>query len=63
MSGAKCQLDIYHWGTDLVVTGQIRDMYRMFYNLLSKQEVVAAPVASTFLPYHIPGASLFLEVQ
>jgi len=25
-SGAKCWLDIYHWGADLVVTGRIRDI-------------------------------------
>ena len=25
-SGAKCLLDIYHWGASLAVTGRIRDI-------------------------------------
>ena len=33
---------ICHWGAGLVVTGRIRDIY----NLLLKQEVLAAPVTA-----------------
>jgi hypothetical protein len=40
---AKFWLDIYQWGASLAFTGRIHDIGRKFYNLLFKQEVVAAP--------------------
>jgi len=46
-SGAKCWLDVYHWGAGLAVAGRIRDTGQKLWNLF-KQEVVATPVASTF---------------
>jgi hypothetical protein len=48
VSGAKCRLDIYHWGASLVETGWIMTLDKTFYNLSFKQEVVAAPVSSKF---------------
>ena len=46
-SGAKCWLNICHWGAGLAVNGRIRDNGQ---NVLVsfKQKVVAAPVTSTF---------------
>ena len=56
-SGAKCWLDIYHWGAGLAVTGPIRDIGQNVLQYSFEQEVVAAQLLPRFVPYrtHLGG--------
>jgi len=51
---------VYHWAVGLVV---IRTLYKTFYNLLSKQELAAAPVISTLFSLSHSSRRPLLEIQ
>jgi hypothetical protein len=57
--GAKCWLDVYHWGAGLAVTGRIRDIGQNVLQFSFQTEEVAAPVTATFFPYRIPRIGLY----
>jgi hypothetical protein len=51
LSGAKCWLDIYHWGAGLEVTEPCVTLDRTLCRLLFKREVETAPFTTKFFPY------------
>jgi hypothetical protein len=54
-SGAKCGLDIYHWGAGLAVTGRIRDIGQNVVKSTFKTGASNTPhLLPNFLPYRFP---------
>ena len=60
-SGAKCWLDIYHWGANLVVTGPIRDIGQNVVQSYFQKGSSSSPppgLLPNFVPYLIPRGDL-----
>ena len=59
-NGAKCGLDIHHWGIGLAVTGRIRDIGQNVVKSTFQTGASNIPhLLANFLPYRIP----VLEIQ